>query len=95
MEAMEVDSKPAGQPTATTQPNNNNNATGTPAANGTTGTTTTTATAVANSGGPRGEMISREFIKELDEWIAQLYECKQLGENQVKQLCDKVCGAQT
>lgn len=42
------------------------------------------------SAAPKGEMISREFVKELDEWIAQLYECKQLTENQVKILCDKV-----
>ena len=28
--------------------------------------------------------------KELDEWIQQLYEKKQLAENQVKTLCEKV-----
>ena len=28
--------------------------------------------------------------KELDQWIKQLNECKQLTENQVKTLCDKV-----
>lgn len=28
--------------------------------------------------------------KELDGWIEQLNECKQLEENQVKQLCEKV-----
>jgi hypothetical protein len=28
--------------------------------------------------------------KELDQWIEQLYECKQLTESQVKTLCDKV-----
>lgn len=39
---------------------------------------------------PKGELISREFVKEIDEWISQLYECKQLTENQVKILCDKV-----
>ena len=39
---------------------------------------------------PRGETISREFVKDLDEWISQLYECKQLSETQVKILCDKV-----
>uniref|UniRef100_A0A915DCF8 Serine/threonine specific protein phosphatases domain-containing protein n=1 Tax=Ditylenchus dipsaci TaxID=166011 RepID=A0A915DCF8_9BILA len=39
--------------------------------------------------GPKGEIISREFVKEIDEWISQLYECKQLTENQVKLLCDK------
>ena len=30
--------------------------------------------------------------KELDEWIQQLYEKKQLAENQVKTLCEKVRG---
>lgn len=44
----------------------------------------------AASVGPKSDTISREFIKELDEWISQLYECKQLTENQVKMLCDKV-----
>lgn len=39
---------------------------------------------------PKGEIINREFVKELDEWISQLYECKQLSEIQVKMLCDKV-----
>ena len=29
-------------------------------------------------------------FKELDQWIEQLMECKQLGENQVKILCEKV-----
>ena len=29
-------------------------------------------------------------LKELDGWIEQLMECKQLGENQVKTLCEKV-----
>lgn len=28
--------------------------------------------------------------KELDQWIEQLNDCKQLTENQVKTLCDKV-----
>lgn len=31
-------------------------------------------------------------MKELDQWIEQLYECKQLSETQVKTLCDKVSG---
>lgn len=30
------------------------------------------------------------FTKELDQWIEQLNECKQLSENQVKFLCEKV-----
>ena len=29
-------------------------------------------------------------VKDLDEWIEQLNECKQLSENQVKTLCEKV-----
>ena len=28
-------------------------------------------------------------LKELDQWIEQLTECKQLSENQVKPLCEK------
>ncbi len=28
--------------------------------------------------------------KELDQWVEQIYECKQLTECQVKTLCDKV-----
>ena len=35
-------------------------------------------------------MDEKEHVKELDEWIAQLYEKKQLAENQVKTLCEKV-----
>lgn len=33
----------------------------------------------------------RAAAKELDQWIEQLNECKQLSENQVKTLCEKVC----
>nr|CDJ92149.1 Metallophosphoesterase domain containing protein [Haemonchus contortus] len=29
------------------------------------------------------------MINEVDQWIEQLYECKQLSENQVKTLCEK------
>ena len=32
----------------------------------------------------------RSSCKELDQWIEQLMECKQLAENQVKTLCEKV-----
>ena len=32
----------------------------------------------------------RSSCKELDQWIDQLMECKQLAENQVKTICDKV-----
>uniref|UniRef100_A0A183C0R1 BTB domain-containing protein n=1 Tax=Globodera pallida TaxID=36090 RepID=A0A183C0R1_GLOPA len=40
--------------------------------------------------GPIGtQQLSREFIKDIDEWIAQLYDCKQLSETQVRLLCDK------
>jgi hypothetical protein len=37
-----------------------------------------------------GQLIDRPFIKEIDAWIEQLYQCKQLSENQVKILCEKV-----
>ena len=33
---------------------------------------------------------SNAMLKELDAWIEQLYEKKQLAENQVKTLCEKV-----
>lgn len=36
-------------------------------------------------------MDEKAFTKELDQWIEQLNECKQLSENQVKTLCEKVC----
>lgn len=32
----------------------------------------------------------RASVKELDQWIEQLSQCKQLTENQVKTLCEKV-----
>lgn len=32
----------------------------------------------------------RSAAKELDQWIEQLNDCKQLSENQVKTLCEKV-----
>uniref|UniRef100_A0A8C2E5C4 protein-serine/threonine phosphatase n=1 Tax=Cyprinus carpio TaxID=7962 RepID=A0A8C2E5C4_CYPCA len=34
-------------------------------------------------------MDEKAFSKELDSWIEQLNECKQLSENQVKSLCEK------
>uniref|UniRef100_A0AAQ4Q7G8 protein-serine/threonine phosphatase n=1 Tax=Gasterosteus aculeatus aculeatus TaxID=481459 RepID=A0AAQ4Q7G8_GASAC len=34
-------------------------------------------------------MDDKSFTKELDGWIEQLNECKQLSENQVKVLCEK------
>lgn len=36
------------------------------------------------------EMDDKASCKELDQWIEQLNDCKQLSENQVKTLCDKV-----
>lgn len=35
-------------------------------------------------------MEDKAQMKELDHWIDQLMECKQLAENQVKTLCEKV-----
>lgn len=35
-------------------------------------------------------MEDKSSLKELDQWIEQLNECKQLTESQVKILCDKV-----
>ncbi len=35
-------------------------------------------------------MEDRAAAKELDQWIEQLMECKQLTENQVKTMCEKV-----
>ena len=32
----------------------------------------------------------RASAKELDQWVEQLSQCKQLSENQVKTLCEKV-----
>lgn len=35
-------------------------------------------------------MDEKATCKELDQWIEQLNNCKQLSESQVKTLCDKV-----
>lgn len=35
-------------------------------------------------------MDEKAFTKEIDQWIEQLNECKQLSEGQVKALCEKV-----
>lgn len=35
-------------------------------------------------------MEDKATLKDLDQWIEQLNECKQLTEIQVKTLCDKV-----
>ena len=32
----------------------------------------------------------RSAAKELDQWVEQLMDCKQLAEHNVKKLCDKV-----
>lgn len=37
-------------------------------------------------------MEEKVFTKELDQWVEQLNECKQLSEGQVKSLCEKVSG---
>ncbi|KAJ1199158.1 hypothetical protein NDU88_002996 [Pleurodeles waltl] len=37
-------------------------------------------------------MDEKVFTKELGQWIEQLNECKQLNENQVRTLCEKVSG---
>lgn len=39
-------------------------------------------------------MEDKSFTKELDQWIEQLNECKQLSENQVRTLCEKVSSLQ-
>lgn len=39
----------------------------------------------------KADMDEKAFTKELDQWIEQLNECKQLSESQVKSLCEKVC----
>lgn len=38
-------------------------------------------------------MEEKASLKELDQWIEQLNDCKQLTESQVKTLCDKVLSA--
>lgn len=35
-------------------------------------------------------MEDKTTLKDLDQWIEQLNECKQLTESQVKSLCEKV-----
>lgn len=44
----------------------------------------------AGAGGDRAAMDVKVFAKELDQWVEQLNECKQLNENQVRTLCEKV-----
>lgn len=56
--------------------------------------TTTTQSGGGQPGGGQPQSgqsykLDIEFCKELDGWIEQLMECKQLNESQVRQLCDK------
>ncbi len=52
-------------------------------------TTNTTTAGVNQSGTQQSTKMDYEFCKELDQWVEQLMECKQLTESQVRQLCDK------
>lgn len=40
-------------------------------------------------------MEEKSFAKELDQWIEQLNECRQLSESQVRSLCEKVRRGET
>lgn len=40
---------------------------------------------------PKPQVIDRQGCQDLDVYIEQLYECKQLTEIQIKGLCEKVC----
>lgn len=47
---------------------------------------------VAAAGRRKCDKMNQEeknYLKDLDGWIEQLMECKQLSENQVKSLCEK------
>jgi serine/threonine-protein phosphatase 2A catalytic subunit len=35
-------------------------------------------------------MSASSSVADVDAWIAQLQDCKQLSENDIKKLCDKV-----
>lgn len=72
-----------GSAPATGTGNNNNAGTG-----GTTAAPTTDLKPMNN-----GTSMSGISVKELDQWIEQLNECKQLTESQVKTLCEKVSDA--
>lgn len=69
------------------------------AGTGTTGNNNNAGTVGANTAAPttdlkpmnNGTSMSGISVKELDQWIEQLNECKQLTESQVKTLCEKVC----
>ena len=47
-------------------------------------------TSAVQTAPPSGDVLDKAMIKDVDQWIEQLYECKQLTENQVKILCEKV-----
>lgn len=72
---------------------NNNSNTNTVSANS---TTTNISTNSGGGGGGAGSLQTSsaggdlyQFNKDLDQWIEQLMECKQLAEPQVRQLCEK------
>ena len=49
----------------------------------------TTAPAAAQCESVIMNQEEKNYLKDLDGWIEQLMECKQLSENQVKTLCEK------
>jgi hypothetical protein len=51
--------------------------------------TNATPTTATNQSSQQSSKMDYEFCKELDGWVEQLMECKQLTESQVRQLCDK------
>lgn len=53
----------------------------------TTGATSTAAMQVTSAAAAGGDVY--QFNKDLEQWIEQLMECKQLSEPQVRQLCEK------
>ncbi|KAF8365991.1 hypothetical protein PRIPAC_83820 [Pristionchus pacificus] len=40
-----------------------------------------------------GDPIDRPFLRDVDQWMEQLYDCKQLSEQQVKMLFEQVRNA--
>ncbi|KAF8383978.1 hypothetical protein PRIPAC_73120 [Pristionchus pacificus] len=61
-------------------------------------TTTTTPRPGRGGQGTRGAMaagdpIDRPFLRDVDQWMEQLYDCKQLSEQQVKMLFEQVRNA--
>ncbi|KAF8357110.1 hypothetical protein PRIPAC_92105 [Pristionchus pacificus] len=37
-----------------------------------------------------GDPIDRPFLRDVDQWMEQLYDCKQLSEQQVKMLFEQI-----